>query len=256
MWRCRRASSRSSRAEATSTGGRPVNRGAPSGGDTELCLYRNRGNRPRRTCQADAQKEEENQSKEGTQADKQVCRGVEHDTTQASGQTVTSTTERAVQTMSRRRQGVMGAKPKTANQLHHETHGDEQNGHSSRDGSRTPPATRTQSQTGKRRRVKNCDVEADPERDIEAYRMWISQEATDRLARQQHGLERPARSTDHEASTMLYRPLSREAGWTSSAILATQRDDAGRVRAEHPRPTTHRGVAAPTVAGGARKTGG
>ena len=98
--------------------------------------------------------------------------------------TSASVTEQGVQTLSRRRQGVTGNKPKTMVQRQHELHGDEQNGHSSRDSSPTPAASRKCTQTGKRRRVKDCDVEQDPERDIEAFRMWISPAATARLDNQ------------------------------------------------------------------------
>ena len=96
-----------------------------------------------------------------------------------------NTREQEVQTLSRRRQGISGAKPKTEAQLHHELHGDEQNGHSSRDTSPAPTSTRTLSQTSKRRRVRTCDVEENPEREIEAFRIWISPEASRRLEAQQ-----------------------------------------------------------------------
>ena len=84
-------------------------------------------------------------------------------------------------TLSQRRQGVIGAKPKPEGQRHHELNGDEMNGHGSRDGSPLPPTTRTSSQTGKRRRVKGCEETMGPEREVDAYRWWVSPAARERL---------------------------------------------------------------------------
>ena len=117
------------------------------------------------------------------------------------------TTERAVQTLSRRRQGTWAAKPKSMIQLQHELHGDEHNEHSSRDCSPTPANTRKCTQTSKRRRVKDCTDEADPERTIEDFRQWISPEATTRLAGPTQADRRShADLADHEATTQLYNP--------------------------------------------------
>ena len=119
----------------------------------------------------------------------------------------TGKAESASQTLSRRRQGAFAAKPKTLVQLHHEQHGDEDNGHSSRDGSLTPCATRTLSQTGKRRRVKDCAEEMNPERRIEDYKRWISPEAKERLEKKENEKSHKV-GIDHEAATQPYQPAS------------------------------------------------
>ena len=118
--------------------------------------------------------------------------------------------EQGAQTLSRRRQGVTNARPKTEAQMYQELHGDEPNSHDSRDGSTTPPTTRKMTQTGKRRRTQRCEQEPDPERRIESWRLWLPQAARDRLS-QQEATRQPPGEVDHEAATQAHPPMTREA---------------------------------------------